>query len=114
MTKIFKSLLSKKKKGPSPEEVEALDRATKVLQWRVETDHPGPARRNGPEAGRLSVRIVHTTAKNGHLRFAGRGAKASPMTLPNDISITPNWSRAMGSSLTNTTASSGFSGASRR
>ncbi|MGA7267903.1 MAG: hypothetical protein ACRCVZ_11530 [Aestuariivirga sp.] len=36
MTKIFKSLLPRKKKGPSPEEVEALDRATKVLQWRVE------------------------------------------------------------------------------
>jgi hypothetical protein len=33
---MLKSLLGKKKKGPSPEEIEALDRATKVLQWRVE------------------------------------------------------------------------------
>ncbi len=43
MTKILKSLLGKKKKGPTPEEVEALDRATKVLQWRVEQITRDPA-----------------------------------------------------------------------
>ena len=34
MTGIIKSLLGKKRQ-PAPEEIEALDRATKVLQWRV-------------------------------------------------------------------------------
>ena len=35
MTKILKSLLGKRRE-PSPEEVEALSRATQTLQWRVE------------------------------------------------------------------------------
>lgn len=35
MTRILNSLLGKKKE-PSPEEVEALTRATATLQWRVE------------------------------------------------------------------------------
>lgn len=35
MTKILKSLLGKRRE-PTPEEVEALSRATQTLQWRVE------------------------------------------------------------------------------
>jgi hypothetical protein len=34
MTSIIRSLLGKKRK-PAPEEIEALDRATQVLQFRV-------------------------------------------------------------------------------
>lgn len=41
MTRILKSLLGKKKKEPTPEELEALARANFVLRARVErlTDH---------------------------------------------------------------------------
>ena len=35
MTSILKTLIGKTRKTPSPEDVEALERATQVLQFRV-------------------------------------------------------------------------------
>ena len=36
MTRIISALLGRKRNQPAPEEVEALNRATQVLQWRVD------------------------------------------------------------------------------
>ncbi len=48
MTSIIKSLLGKNRR-PLPEEVEALDRANKVLQFRVE-QFTKPAKLDGVKA----------------------------------------------------------------
>lgn len=36
MTGLISSILARKRKQPAPEEIEALNRANLVLQWRVE------------------------------------------------------------------------------